>query len=105
MGKDKRKTAGVSRQKSQSCGKGPGRPRGDMTPNTLLAERLQQIWRAGNWPAISARIGVSSDTVGRYLRGDTSPTEGFPGVGGFDANEGEKGLKTPWCVHNVFPHT
>lgn len=50
-----------------------GRPRGDFTPKSLLAQRLQEITEGKNFSEIGALFGVERSTVPRYLKGKIIP--------------------------------
>ncbi len=66
----------MSTTKSTNRLKSSGRPKGDTTPKTVLAKKLQATCGPGNYADFSILFGVSSVAVSRYLTGSNIPVVG-----------------------------
>ena len=64
----------MSREIFGSRRKRPGRPTGDMTPKSPLANRLQLLFGTENFSEIGEKMGVKKDAAIRYLRGEIPPS-------------------------------
>ena len=63
----------MSSGKSTHGLKSAGRPKGDTTPNTVLAKKLQAVCGSKKYSEISSLFGVSGVAVSRYLTGKKVP--------------------------------
>ena len=71
-----------------------GRPAGDMTPKSGLAQRLQLLFGTENFSEIGEKIGVKKDAAIKYLRGEGNP----PGADTIERIVRHTGCDPRWLI-------
>jgi len=59
--------------KNAKCRKKRGRPSGDLTPNTILAKKLQSLLGTSDFTSIGEKMSVGRDAAKKYLVGERTP--------------------------------